>query len=603
MKKCMILLLSACMLLSALWLPLGAVPTPQNDRIAAATTAIADAVGKDTAGAAVVLLTGEGTELVEGFGYAHIGGRQLVTPETVFEIGDLSALFVALTAYRLADLGYLSLAESIATYLPADFVRRLAFSYPVTVEQLLLGSAGLEGRILELRYDRSDYCFDSLEEALLAQIPRQIAPAGDFYAYSPFGIALVAYVMEQVMQTPYETLAAQYLLQPLGMTDTVLHPTDQTAPTDVAAGHEARGAGQFAVAANGRSYAVLYPADGALSSARDISRLLRFLLQGDTAVLSDSARNALLGTRLKIGVFTLSSPALSVQGDAVGKDAHTPYFGASLWIDSKNGVAAAVLTNTAQSRLLSLSASLCGGENAITVKAEETLPPLEGFEGDFANAASESQTLVGRLAKRKNLLTVTQNGDGILLFDGMQLRQVAPGIFVDAAHPNDGAKVQFLLNAEGEVTQIVTADGICYLPVDFLEQGMVSQVLYWLLIILSAVLVAVAALSLWRYAASRNTRRPRSFVYSLPPVLGAVLALCTLLQLLVATEFGTASFGSFFTAMGIIDMLLLVAAVAAVVPAFMASLTRRKMTRRVIRFCILLLLYVFLLSHWAFIPI
>ncbi len=604
MKRWILFVLSACVLLSALFLPLSAVTLPQDKGAATVVSAIADSVGKDTAGAAVVLLTKEGSAMTEGFGYAHIEGRQLVTPETVFVIGRLSSLLVALTAYRLAELGQISLTESIATYLPEAFVRQLAFSYPVTVEQLLLGNAGLEGRSLELRYDKAEYCFESLEEALLAQVPRQIASPGEFYAYSGFGIALAAFVLEQATQTPYEALAAQYLLEPLGMSDTVIRPTAATAPVDVAAGHELRGEGQFSVApANGRSYAVLYPADGALSSARDVARVLQLLLKGEPSVLSEASRAQLLGTHFKKGVFHMSAPALSASGDALGQDARTSYFGASLWLNAKAGVAVAVLTNTPGNSLLTLPATLCGGDAAITVKAEETLPAVDAFTGSFVAADSESKTLVGRLTRYKNTHTVTENGDGTLSFQGVQLRQIAAGVFVNAARPEDGVAVQILLDAEGEVEQLITADGVCYLPVGALEQAAVAEILFWALLLSSVLLIAVAVLSLWRYAADRGRRRPRGFIYSLPPVLGAVLALCTLLQLLVAFELGSAAFASFFTAMGVIDMLLVVAAVAAIVAAFVGALTRRGMTRRVIRFAILLLLYVFLLSHWAFIPL
>ena len=620
MKKSLALLLALLCAVGCFAAGASAATLPQNQTVAAAMEGIGAAVGTDTAGAAVVLIEGESTLMLEGFGYADLSAKRLITPQTVFEIGQLSSLFVALSAYDLAEQGRLLLTADIRQYLPEQVAAKLALSHPVTVEQLLLGSAGFEGRTFDLRFTDDDYRFADLEQALLAQVPRQIAAPGSFYADSPFSVALVAYVIESITGVSYETYATERILKPLGLTDTVLNPTAETAPADVALGHIKREAGQFSVAAaGGRSYAGLYPADGALSSARDLARVMEFLLHGNVALLSEASRLSLLQSRFGKGLFTLSAPALSVRGNAMGRETETPCFGASLWLDVASERAALVLTNTAASSLVDLPAQLVGATLGVTAATGGELPKLDTFTGFFAKADSEDQSFVGRLLRKEHNVEAEAGEDGVLTLAGRRLVQIAPCVFAAADDLSKTAVVQFLLNADGEVEQVITAAGDTYLPVGFLEHGTVAELLFGLLIVSSLICLAAAAFALIRYLATRWERRriydddeledwewerrreprrePRGmrFVYVLPFLVIGLMSLCTLLQILVGIQYGAAAFYSFFSAMSVITMLLCVAAVAALVLAFAASLTRRGMPGRVILGSVLFLCYVLLL--------
>ena len=603
MKKILAFLLAVlCMTCSAVQTAFAA-PLPQNTVVATTYAQIQSAVGKDTAGAAVAVLVDGELLVQEGFGYADRTAKRLVTSETVFEIGRISSLFVALSAYRLAEMGSFSLTENITKYLPAHVVEALALSHPVTAEQLLLGCGGFEGRSFDLRFSKDDYRFGSLEEALLAQVPRQIAVPGSFYADSPFGIALVAYAIECVAQTSYEEFARKQILEPLGLKNTVLDPTADTALEDAALAYVASDGGSFAlVAESGRTYGGLYPYDGALSGVGDLTRVMELLLYGNTAVLSEESRAALLQSSFSKGVFTLSHPAMAACGGAVGCNAKTDFFGASLWLDVANGRGAVVLTNTADSVLTALPQELFGGIVGVSVqKKSDGLFDVEDLSGFYAHAAGEGNSLVGRLQRKEQNIEIVANDDGTLSLSELRLVQIAPGIFADANGDDTVAVVQFLLDESGEVAQIVTAWGDTYLPVGFLENGTVSNALFWLMILLSVGFLLVGIWSLLRYIATVNERDRRGFVYTLPLLLTALIGACSLLQVFVAMQYAGRSFASFFDAMAVIVLLLCIGATFAFVLAFASSLTRRKMTRRVVRTSILFLLYLGLLWCWGII--
>ena len=597
MKRCLALLL-AVLLLTTVWaVSVTAEPLPQNTMVAAAVQEIGNTVGQDTAGAAVVLITAENTLMTEGFGYADLTAGRLITPETVFEIGDISAVFVAVSAYALAEDGALDLQADIRPYLPEAFVSALGLSYATSTEQLLLGCAGFEGRTFDLRFESDAYCFDTLEQALLAQVPRQIAEPGSFYAPSPFSVALAAYVIECVSGVSYEAYAQREILTPLGLNRTVLAPTAATVTGDVALGYISAGDGNFSAAATGgRSYAGLYPANGALSSAADLARVMELLLRGNEAVLSEASRAKLTQTHFAKGEFTLSAPCLAVQGGCTGVQTTTHHFGAALWLDPVRGTGALTLTNTASSALNALPARLLDAENRVTAVQGGELPEIDLFGGYYALANSESASLVGRLLRRENGVEAVVGADGTLTFLGQRLKQTTPGVFVRADGTDGTVVLQFLLNAEGEVTQAIAADGTVYLPMTTWEKGSVADFLYGALLICSVAFVLAGLYALWRYRALCRERRRRyeedepdvrnpgaaAGVYTAPLCLAALLALCALLQVAVAVLFGSSAFYSFFGAVSILSLLICIAVVGAFVLAFMASLTRRGMTRRVV---------------------
>ena len=595
------LLLLAALLASVLLLPVCGAIKPADPDIAAAREAIAAYLGKDTPGAALVLVRKGQDTLKEGFGYASINDKAnniLVHPNTVFEIGEISSVFVALAAYRLSQEGWLDLNKDITDYLPDHVIGQLGLRYHTTVRDLLLGCAGFEGRTFDLRFDDDGYRFDSLEAALLSEVPKQVYMPGERYTKSPFGMALAAYVVECAAGQSYEEYVKARILEPLGMEDTVLNPNRHVWPTHFAVGHKVTAEGQFATAANsGRSYAGFYPVSGALSSAADMAKLVEFMLNGNATVLDDAVRAAWLSEFYKSGVFTLSSPGMEARGNVSGTVSATHYFGASLWINYTEGKGAVVLTNAAESGLLSLAATLCNAPTGGTgVSSEGELPDINRFAGNYLSLAEETHSFVGLWLRKDRVKTVSTTEGGAILFDGVELRQVAPGLFADAQ--SGDVVLQFVFDEYGNIRTLETFSGDVLRPAHWFEGNIVSLIMFYLLLAFAVWFLLAGILALVRYLLRRDDPDTPGLVYVIPLLFATLMSVSVLVQIGVGLQYGTTAFSSFFHAFSVITLVLSIGATVGLIVDFAASLIKKGMPSRVIRTSVLYLIYVGLVSLW-----
>jgi CubicO group peptidase (beta-lactamase class C family) len=579
----------AILLMAALLVPVAAVRA-QHEGVFAVTQAVQRSVGTDAPGAAVVLFENGERILYEGYGYSNVSARKLVTVETGFEIGELSSLFVVLAVQKLAGEGALELDRDVAYYLPADFMKRLNLSYEITVQDLLMGRASFAERYFDLRYENPTLTFDGLESALLADVPAQVAPPGTFSAYSPFGIALAAFLVECVSGTDYATYVDEQILAPLGMTSTVLAPhTGEIAK--MAVGHVTKGAGSFAVAKkNGRTYSALWPADGAVSTAADLSLLLEYLLNGQDGM-------QILESCVESGIFQSGAAGFAVSGALRARSAETPYFTASLCLDLASANAVLVLCNNKEASLLSLPYEYCGfREGAQEIAVGGVMPDPVQFEGEYILRRKNGSTLHARTVKN---VQVSVDDEGVLSLNDRRLVQIAPGVFADPAE-SEVAVVQFLTDTEGTVSGLILADGESYRPAEWTERDGIATACFVLLTVgaiyflIGGVLALVDAM----LTRARGDRHPRAWRFTLPWVLAAVNCLIVLVQILVCRGFGGATIASFLTASSTISLFFVIGAVCGFVYALFTGFTTRRMTGRVARSAILYVLFLMLCGYW-----
>ena len=74
---------------------------------------------------------------------------------------------------QLVEQGKLDLNEDITTYLPQDFVSKLTYEKPITMNQIMSHTAGFEDYYFDLIMS-SPEGIDSLEEVLISRQPKQI---------------------------------------------------------------------------------------------------------------------------------------------------------------------------------------------------------------------------------------------------------------------------------------------------------------------------------------------------------------------------------------------------------------------------------------------
>jgi CubicO group peptidase (beta-lactamase class C family) len=139
-------------------------------------------------------------------------------PSTRFHIASATKMFIAAAVVRLAGEGVLSLRAHPSAYMPAlSWIDRR-----VTLHHLLSHTSGLADI-----YDRPGLRLDMVELAerggrLIDDLPRspQVFEPGAKWGYSTTGFLVLAYLLGEVMGTPFDQLMADMFLRPLGLADT-----------------------------------------------------------------------------------------------------------------------------------------------------------------------------------------------------------------------------------------------------------------------------------------------------------------------------------------------------------------------------------------------
>ncbi|MHB8179135.1 MAG: serine hydrolase domain-containing protein [Vulcanimicrobiaceae bacterium] len=194
-----------------------------------------------THGLAVAVVHNGQVIYARGFGYAGIGKRSPVTPQTPFAIGSLTKQFTALLALQLVQEHKLSLDATIARWLPM-----LPNARTITVRELLNQTSGLHNYPLLSEHPWPLHGTIHLKQLLvfMAQDHPDFAP-GMRWEYSNTDYTALAAIVSDVTGQPYSTLLDQRIFHPLQMTHSGygyaaqqrLHPalSFMSSPTGIAA--------------------------------------------------------------------------------------------------------------------------------------------------------------------------------------------------------------------------------------------------------------------------------------------------------------------------------------------------------------------------------
>lgn len=604
MKKIITVLLLVTCLITVL-LPVSAATLSVVPDTTEIDQAISQRVGTDTPGAAVVVMESGIVLKKDGFGYADLASNTPITANTVFEIGDLSALLTATAAWMLAESGKLDLNADIATYLPESFMSALSLDYPVTTYQLLRGRAGFAARLLDLSYEDPTSCFDTLQAALLADVPEQIFAPDTVSLYSPFGIALVAFIIEQASGVPYEQFVGEQILVPLGMSSTVLRVDAQTDAQNVALGYRSDESNAFAlVGENGRSYAVLYPANGALSTAEDLTRYFSWLLQKNSTLMRADSKSDLLAATGE-GIFAKRAGAFLVYDTVYSLRTATGAHAVAVAFDPACARLMLVLTNTPESVLLSLPQVRLLPNVTVGDLPEGEMLSLKLLRGTYAPTASEQHSFYGKLLTARSAKSARVNDDGTLSFADQRLVQIARGVFADADGDTSAPLWHFVTDDKGEVVAIFGADGEVYYEVPFYYGQKPAMVIGGALALLTLFFFFGGIRALVKYLRRnrhQNAEEERAKVklhIELPLMLSALLALCALVHALVAYFFGSAVFASFYIVMQALATAVSIGATISYVVAFLLTIFRRKTHKRIAHTAMAYLVFYYLLLNFA----
>lgn len=362
-------------------------------------------------GAGIALVRADGVEWAGGVGLADRDAAIPVTADTHFRAGSISKTFVAMALVQQYEDGTLELDAPVSELAPLVRIDNpWEATDPVTVRHLLQHTAGFD----DMHFNEMYNLTSPPDMALVDVLRRNPASRrvrwrpGTRMSYSNPGYGLAGYVLEQVTGQPYETVIAERIFQPLGMTSSSFVLTDADHAV-LARGYDSRTGPPV-------PYTQIYlrPAGNLHTSAAELGRFVQLLLNwGETAEelvvdpeylsnmerpqTSIAARAGLLygyGT----GIASQSLAGFPVLGHGGGIDGFSSMYGYS----TSRDVGYVVLLNgtyapQALSRLTALALRYLKRDIDPPPAPVSTLDPeaLAGLEGYYHPEGSRNQIMAG----------------------------------------------------------------------------------------------------------------------------------------------------------------------------------------------------------------
>lgn len=272
-------------------------------------------------GATVTIVRDGGVVLSKGYGEANRDTGKGVAPDTLFRIGSVSKVFVWVAVMQQVAAGRLDLDADINKYLK-DMQIPETFPEPITLTHLMTHTAGFEDKPIIGLFARGPQTVGDFQENLQTMMPRRVRMPGRHAAYSNYGAALAAHIVEVVSGENWDDYADAHILKPLLMINTTTRqPVPKALEDLVANGYWWE---------NGRQvdapfeFVTLPPAGSVSSSGADMGRfMIELLAHGDTPVMAASTRALLFQpgyqhdprlNRMRMGLYEQTSHGQTLIG-------------------------------------------------------------------------------------------------------------------------------------------------------------------------------------------------------------------------------------------------------------------------------------------------
>ena len=168
----------------------------------------------------VGLISKRGREII-GYGKFAPDDPRVPDGETIFEIGSVTKVFTTLLLSEMVLDKEVNLNDPIAKYLPASVHVPSRNGKQITLLDLATHHSGLPKEPSHPYDYTMDQVYDFLNHYELPRDP------GAEYEYSNFGVGLLGRILAMRAGTDYETLVRTRITEPLGMTHTAIHPTEE----------------------------------------------------------------------------------------------------------------------------------------------------------------------------------------------------------------------------------------------------------------------------------------------------------------------------------------------------------------------------------------
>lgn len=181
---------------------------------------------RDIPAVSVTMMDENGPVLIKTFGVSNAKTKEVATNDHLFRIGSVSKVFVGLAVLKLVEEGQLSLNDNLAELAPeVEYKNPWASTHPIKVVHLLEHTSGWSDvHLPEFNHNLADPI--TLENSLgFHPHSRQSRwKPGSRMAYSNSGVAVAAYVVEQITGQPFEQYVTENLFTPIGMSTATYFP-------------------------------------------------------------------------------------------------------------------------------------------------------------------------------------------------------------------------------------------------------------------------------------------------------------------------------------------------------------------------------------------
>ena len=299
----------------------------------------------------------DGQEILAAHGVLNAATQVLVTTDSVFQIGSITKIWTATMIMQLVDEGLLSLDTTVSEVLPGARLGTADVGGQVTVRHLLTHTSGIDGDVFT-DTGRGDDCVERYI-GLLAEVSSVFTP-GATYSYCNSGYVLLGRIIEVIDGQSWDESLRERLTGPLAAAQTVTLP-EEAILRRAAVGHHRCGT-PVDVWGLPRS---IGPAGLITATPGDLLTFARLHIDGGVTadgkrLLSEAAVTAMQSACAAIPEFSAPGSAIGLgwrlsrwgNRTIVGHDGDTIGQSAYLRIDPGAGIAACLLTNSAESESL-----------------------------------------------------------------------------------------------------------------------------------------------------------------------------------------------------------------------------------------------------------
>lgn len=255
-----------------------AAPAPSYSAALAAIEEKTDARRKELGipGMSLVIVKDDQVIFAKGLGLKDFESKVPVTADTQFAIGSSTKAFTALTVLMTADEGKLSLDASPKTVLPYFKMADPETDKNMTIRDLLTHSSGLNRTDLAMITGK----LTRAELILVAGEAKPIAKLREKFGYQNLMYATAGEVVAVAQKQPWEKFVPERIFKPLGMTNSNMSVTEMAAAKDRSLGYSYNFDTKETQKLPYRNIDQVGPAGSINSSASDMAKWLRFVLNG-----------------------------------------------------------------------------------------------------------------------------------------------------------------------------------------------------------------------------------------------------------------------------------------------------------------------------------